>query len=477
MQAFDGDLVQSSRSSAAAVRRRLNRGDLREITRGLYTRNQSDPLDRVVLDNQVRILGMYYPAAVITDRSARTGRAVEGVLYVAHPRERELELPGLRIEPRRGAGAVAGDVPLPEGVYLASPARALLENARPTRPRKSGPPRTLTRDELERWIEEILVRQGEERLKTVRRSMEEVAPVLDMERELNIVNPLFDAALRSRAPGEAFDAARLVLMERLVAALLERAPRVVSADPAEVRWRFLPFFEAYFSNFIEGTEFTVDEAAEIALEHVERPDRPEDAHDIAGTYQIVSDVAEMSRTPTSSAQFLELLSARHRVLMKARPDKSPGRFKTLANRAGPTQFVAPDAVEGTLTRGFYAMSPLSDPFARAVAMTFLVAEVHPFADGNGRIARIMMNAELVAGRQQRIIVPIVYRQEYLGGLRALTHNSRPSSVISVLEFAQRFTQAADFSSLKGAEQQLIEANAFVDPLDAERENIKLRLPG
>jgi hypothetical protein len=31
--------------------------------------------------------------------------------------------------------------------------------------------------------------------------------------------------------------------------------------------------------------------------------------------------------------------------------------------------------------------------------------------------------------------------------------------------------------MKGAEQQMIEANAFVDPLDAERENIKLRLPG
>ena len=34
-------------------------------------------------------------------------------------------------------------------------------------------------------------------------------------------------------------------------------------------------------------------------------------------------------------------------------------------------------------------------------MMFLVAEVHPFADGNGRVARVMMNAELIAGGQQR----------------------------------------------------------------------------
>jgi hypothetical protein len=29
----------------------------------------------------------------------------------------------------------------------------------------------------------------------------------------------------------------------------------------------LPFFEAYFSNFIEGTEFAVDEAAAIIFEN------------------------------------------------------------------------------------------------------------------------------------------------------------------------------------------------------------------
>jgi Fic family protein len=49
-------------------------------------------------------------------------------------------------------------------------------------------------------------------------------------------------------------------------------------------------------------------------------------------------------------------------------------------------------------------------------MMFLVAEVHPFADGNGRVARIMMNAELVAARESRIIVPTVFRNNYLMAL-------------------------------------------------------------
>ena len=41
------------------------------------------------------------------------------------------------------------------------------------------------------------------------------------------------------------------------------------------------------------------------------------------------------------------------------------------------------------------MASLDDPIARVIYMMFLVSEVYPYDDGNGRIARIMMNAELV----------------------------------------------------------------------------------
>jgi len=32
--------------------------------------------------------------------------------------------------------------------------------------------------------------------------------------------------------------------------------------------------------------------------------------------------------------------------------------------------------------------------ARALLAMFIVSEVHPFIDGNGRLARLVMNAEL-----------------------------------------------------------------------------------
>jgi Fic family protein len=238
----------------------------------------------------------------------------------------------------------------------------------------------------------------------------------------------------------------------------------------------LPFYEAYFSNFIEGTEFTVDEAAQIVFDGKVPAGRSQDAHDVLGTYEIVRDSVEMATVPRTGDGLIELLQSRHAVLMGSRPEKNPGRFKTRANRAGLTEFVAPDLVEGTLRRGLDLAQGLTSPFDRAVYMMFLVAEVHPFDDGNGRIARIMMNAELVAGGETRIIIPIVYRANYLSALKGATHNGTYGALIKVLSFARRYTARIDFSARAPAEADLHRTNAFHDAADAESRGVRLTLP-
>jgi Fic family protein len=68
-----------------------------------------------------------------------------------------------------------------------------------------------------------------------------------------------------------------------------------------------------------------------------------------------------------------------------------------------------------------------------------LSEVHPFVDGNGRMARIVMNAELVAGKQERIIIPAAYRTGYLGALKAFSHNATTTPLIRMLDYAQGYT--------------------------------------
>ena len=197
------------------------------------------------------------------------------------------------------------------------------------------------------------------------------------------------------------------LLDKLASALratvpLAHRPLRASADTA---FATAAFFDAYFSNYIEGTRFTVDEAKAIVFEGAIPRQRPADAHDIIGTFRLVSDRAEMQRQFTTFEGFSRQLAARHARIMEGRPEARPGSFKEKPNQAGATLFVDPDLVIGTLRQGWELLRGLTDPGARALFAMFLVSEVHPFDDGKGRVARVMMNGELLAGGQERLIVP------------------------------------------------------------------------
>jgi fido (protein-threonine AMPylation protein) len=94
------------------------------------------------------------------------------------------------------------------------------------------------------------------------------------------------------------------------------------------------------------------------------------------------------------------------------------------------------------------------------AKTGLVAEVHPFVDGNGRLARIFLNSELFARDQQRIIVPTSRRGEYLDALRVMPRRRRPEFLARVMGGCQEYVAAIDWSSFDAARKRLEADGAF-----------------
>jgi hypothetical protein len=244
----------------------------------------------------------------------------------------------------------------------------------------------------------------------------------------------------------------------------------------DLEWQNLSFFEAYFSNFIEGIEFEVDEAKEIAFDNKIPTNRPEDAYDILGTYHIVSSRNEMSKTAKNFEEFIELLKNRHFMIMEGRSSHMPGSFKANINRAGSTLFVEPKLVIGTLKCGFELSQSIGCPFYRAIFIKFIVSEVHPFVDGNGRLSRVMMNAELAANDEMKIIIPTVYRNNYLSALKAISQNGILEPIIRVLDFAQKYTQCINWSNFDEAKNMLAQSNAFMDSEEAENKGVRLRIP-
>jgi fido (protein-threonine AMPylation protein) len=102
---------------------------------------------------------------------------------------------------------------------------------------------------------------------------------------------------------------------------------------------------------------------------------------------------------------------------------------------------------------------------RAIFIAFLVSDVHPFDDGNGRVSRIMLNSELVSAGESTIIIPTVFREDYVLALRALTRRHRAATVVQMFDRAQRFSHL-DFSRYPTILAELTRRNWFREPSEA-----------
>jgi Fic/DOC family len=481
------EILFASDNPPATLASMERRGVIRRLAAGIYTRNLADPPEVVIRCNWIMIVGHELPNAVITDRSAPVGGPVNGVLYVSSQgRGRTpIELPGLTISRRPGPGPADGDIPLPGGLFLASTPRGLVDNAAPSRARK-GAARTLSATEIGDWVDRICRNDGEDRLLSYRVAAEQIAGSIEATpAQLETVSHLISAAVSSgpqrdidspaltaRRSGAPYDPDRTKRFDVLIDHLNDLPPGRIEARAAQ--WQ--PFFESYFSNFIEGTEFTVEEAIAIAIDRVADQTRPADSHDISGTYALLNDPAMIAECASTPEEFATLLKDRHAMIMGGRPEVRPGQFKERGNQAGSTIFVRPELVVGTLNEGWRRVDDLASPFHRAVYVCFVVAEVHPFDDGNGRLARAFMTSELVATGQGRIIVPTISRNDYLAALRLLSRQDNPEMLPQVLQHLWRFTDRVDFTGLDQAMAHLTASNAFVDATEAEQDGIQLTMP-
>lgn len=476
---FAGDF-----SSPSARARRLSAGEIKPLARGIWTDDVDGDPETIVARGWRTILGQVMPGAVVTGRTAFAMRPVDGELFVSHSRRTPLELPGLTIYPDGSNDyRQSSDIPVdPSGtIFAASPVRALIDNTE-TRGRPGSVQRRLTRTELHDKIAHLVAtstpRQVDQILGQVKADANKVAAesvrVFVEAARGNITTVDSESrALNAAQAGEAYDQARVALFKNFIAEL-RRGPIVDRPIIEPARAAFAPFYEAYFSNYIEGTTFTIEEARDVIYANADFG-RPEDAHDVAATYQIVNDRAEMSRPHRDANDFLDALRERHATMMRAHPDKLPGRWKEKRNQAGATVFVEPDQVPGTLRAGYEEGLTLTDPFQRAVYTTFMVSEVHPFADGNGRSARVAMNAELVPHDLQRIVIPTILRIEYLSALTRATNGGGPRGLHRVLDYAHEWTAVAEFSNLDDGDRYLRVTRALEDSGVAERAGVRLVL--
>lgn len=493
-------LYFSSEDNRRTLARKAKLGTLKRLNAGIYSDDLHTPSAQQLRDNIMDIISNIAPGSILSHASApaaggkriRDGKNHSYVFLTgADSRRAELKDAGIIIDQQAGPGPLPGDIPV-LNFYMAGDARNLLEHLGKSRPNKDGVKRVLGREEVEKILVHKFQVHGRDYVNSLRDEARTLAPDLGAEKEAALLDQIVGALQNTRkatlqsseakalSQGSPYDASRIKLFSNLIEQLeeAELPLRFNEKENNSSGQRNAAFFDAYFSNYIEGTRFEVDEASKIVFEGVIPPNRPADGHDVLGTYRVLTDPKLVPADVETFESWEDRLKETHRHIMVGRPEAGPGLFKEVPNRAGGHTFVLPPQVRGTLKEGFKLMQTLNHPLKRAIFTMFLVAEVHPFNDGNGRTARAMMNAELKKAGLARILVPNVYRNEYLNGLRALSNAGDGSSLISVLNFAQRFSERINWADYGTAKKTMEDSHAFKDEHDEQRDgrDYKLKLP-
>ncbi len=451
-------------------------GKIKKIAARIYTSNMVEPAEVIIVRNLFIILGKLYPGAVLSHRSAFEFQPTKaGQIYLTYSYTKNIQLPGVTLCFLEGSKPIDGDNAISGELYVSQKSRAFLENLQATK-KVGSTTKCLTLPEIEEKLEQIIRVNGDDEINKLRDNAKDVAEKLNMQKEFEQLNKMISALLSThtskilsspiaiaRAFGFPYDPARLNLFKTVFQVLQQQDFKYrPDQNVSPKSFRNFAFFESYFSNYIEGTVFEIDEARQIIETNRPLVARNQDSHDVLGTYQLVSNLHEMSVTPHTADEFLQILSYRHRILLSAREDKKPGQFKDKNNFAGSTSFVDFNLVKGTLIQAFSFYKILEHPFSKATYMMFVLSEVHPFLDGNGRLARIMMNAELVKGGQAKIIIPTVFRDDYIGTLKKLTKQGDCVPYIRMLQRAHEFSDTIYGDDIDEMQDFLRQSNAFLE---------------
>ncbi|MBI5400258.1 Fic family protein [Candidatus Saganbacteria bacterium] len=177
----------------------------------------------------------------------------------------------------------------------------------------------------------------------------------------------------------------------------------------------------YTSNAIEGNSLTESETKVVIEDGITIGGKPLRDHlealGHARAYDFIYDLASNKKT-IIEADILKM----HQLFYEKIDENNAGKYRQVPVFVSGTDFVfpAPTIVPGLMTGFVHEISTNQEklhPLEFAAWLHLQFVNIHPFVDGNGRVARLLMNLALLQSGYVITIIPPIIRADYIAIIR------------------------------------------------------------
>ena len=198
----------------------------------------------------------------------------------------------------------------------------------------------------------------------------------------------------------------------------------------------------YTSNAIEGNTLTRNETAIILEKGITVSGKPLKDHlEAAGHGEALAYVRDLATTVTPVSES-DIRNIHRLVLQKVDPEEA-GRYSRHQRMIAGSSMVLPSPAEIPALMGDFGRWLASAPPTPETAFDAheKLVTIHPFSDGNGRTARLLMNLLLLRQRYPAVVVRPEDRPQYFDALDA----ARSGNAVEYYDFMNlRLEQALDY---------------------------------
>ena len=186
---------------------------------------------------------------------------------------------------------------------------------------------------------------------------------------------------------------------------------------------------AYTSNAIEGNTLTRKETEMAIEEKITSGAKPIndylEAINHAKAFEFIKDSAK-NNISIDENYILQI----HKLILSGIDDSNAGFYRSVRVRISGSQTVLPNPLKVPELMGAFSdwlLKKDNDMLMKAIEAHYRLVTIHPFVDGNGRTARLLLNSILLENGYVPIIIRTIDRRRYLSALETYQtkENSEP----------------------------------------------------